>query len=383
VSSSGHSPPHGRGAAIRLSLFYAAFFLVTGVQLPFWPVWLSGRGLGAAEIGLLIALSQWIKIGANPVLGFLADRLGDRRRFVAILGWITVGGYVLCVPAHGFAALVLPALIVASASTAMLPLADATALAAAADYRFQYGRVRLWGTIAFIVATVVGGRLLTGRSSETVLTMLLVAMTLAAASCSALPRTTVMSRPTGYSSWRNLLTRENATALGAAMLIQSSHAVYYGFGTLYWQKLGFSDSVIAWLWAEGAIVEVLLFLVGGRWVERWGAASFLALGGAGGFVRWTLTAGVTSLPAFIALQPLHALTFAAAHLGAMHYISRAVPREQSGTAQSLYAAVVSGLGLGLASLAAGWLYGAWGAGAYLAMAAMAALGGVLGLRVRL
>jgi MFS transporter, PPP family, 3-phenylpropionic acid transporter len=76
------------------------------------------------------------------------------------------------------------------------------------------------------------------------------------------------------------------------------------------------------------------------------------------------------------------LTFAAAHLGAMQYISHAVPREQAGTAQSIYAAMVSGLGLGLASLMAGWLYGAWGPGAYLAMAAMAALGGVLGLGAR-
>ncbi|HUB97096.1 MAG TPA: MFS transporter [Stellaceae bacterium] len=371
----------GRLAALRISVFYAAFFLTTGIQLPFWPVWLAGRGLGAGEIGALLAMSQWIKVAANPLLGVFADRVRDRHRFMVLLGAVTVGGYLLCVPARGFAALILPTLIVAAASTAMLPLADATALAAASDHRFQYGRVRLWGTIAFIVATVLGGRALMGRSSETVLYLLLGAMSLAAASCALLPRTASPARVTPRPSWRALLTRPNVTVLVAAMLIQSSHAVYYGFGTLYWQRLGFSDATIAWLWAEGAIVEVLLFLGGGRWVERWGAATFLALGGAGGVMRWMLTAYVTTVPAFIAIQPLHALTFAAAHLGAMHHIGATVPREQAGTAQSFYAAMVSGLGLGLASLAAGWLYAAWGGNAYIAMAVMAGLGGLLAARL--
>jgi MFS transporter, PPP family, 3-phenylpropionic acid transporter len=364
-------------AALRLSLFYAAFFLATGVQLPFWPVWLAGRGLGAGEIGALIALTQWIKVGANPLLGALSDWTGDRRRFMVVLGTVTVAGYLLCLPARGFSAILLPSLVVAAASTAMLPLADATALAAASDHRFQYGRVRLWGTIAFLVATVLGGRVLTGRSTEVVLYLLLGAMTLAAASCAFMPRVVLPARRAPQPSWRTLLTQQNLIVLAAAMLVQSSHAVYYGFGTLYWQRLGFSDTTIAWLWAEGAVVEILLFLGGGRWVERWGAASFLALGGAGGLVRWTLAAQVTSVPGFIAIQPLHALTFAAAHLGAMHHIAHAVPREQAGTAQSCYAAVVSGLGLGLASLAAGWLYGTWRGDAYFAMAAMATLGAIL------
>ena len=166
------------------------------------------------------------------------------------------------------------------------------------------------------------------------------------------------------------------------MLVQSSHAVYYGFGTLYWQRLGFGDGTIAVLWAEGAVAEVLLFLVGGRYARRWGPGALLALGGAGGLVRWTATAWVSSLPALLLIQPLHALTFAAAHLGAMHYLGGAVPQGQAATAQSVYTAVAGGLGLGLASLLAGALYGAYGGNAYLAMAAMAAAGGMLATRIR-
>jgi PPP family 3-phenylpropionic acid transporter len=350
--------------------------------LPFWPVWLAGRGLGAGEIGLLLACSQWIRVLANPLLGILADRAGDRRRFMVLLGGATVAGYVLCLPASGFAAIALPSLVVAAAMATLLPLGDATTLAVAEVQRLDYGRIRLWGTIAFILATVAGGRVLTGRSSEFVLYMLIGMAGFMVLCCVLLPRIAVAPREAARLAWRDLAAPRHLCFLASATLIQGSHAVYYAFGTLYWRSLGHSDAAIAWLWAEGAIAEVVLFFVGARFVGRWGPGAFLALAGAGGLVRWTATAYVTSLPALVLIQPLHALTFAAAHLGAMHYIAGAVPHAQAGTAQSLYNAVVGGVGLGLASLAAGALYGAWGGGAYLAMAAMAGAGCGFALKLR-
>jgi MFS transporter, PPP family, 3-phenylpropionic acid transporter len=375
-------PRHWRvTAALRLSLFYAGYFLGTGVSMPFWPVWLAGRGLGAPEIGALLALSQWVRVAANPVLGLLADRSRDRTRFMVLLGAAAVAGYVLCLPAHGFAALVVPSLIVAAATTALVPLADATTLAAAARGELDYGRVRLWGTLAFIAATVLGGRILTGRSSELVLYLLLGGMVLTTIVCALVPRAGAMERA-APAPWRALMARRHLVFLAAATLVQSSHAVYYAFGTLYWQRLGFSDGTIAWLWAEGAIAEAALFYGGARLVRRFRPGALLALGGAAGIVRWTLTAAVTSLPALVLIQPLHALTFAAAHWGAMRYLADEMPPARAGTAQSVYTACVNGLGLGLASLAAGALYAAWGGGAYLAMAAMAAAGAAIAVRLR-
>jgi PPP family 3-phenylpropionic acid transporter len=96
-------------------------------------------------------------------------------------------------------------------------------------------------------------------------------------------------------------------------------------------------------------------------------------------VRWTVLAGTTALPALIAVQLLHALTFGAAHLGAVHFIARRAPPGLAATAQGLYAALSGGLAMGLASLLAGWLYAAVEARAFLAMAAMSAGGLALAL----
>ena len=130
---------------------------------------------------------------------------------------------------------------------------------------------------------------------------------------------------------------------------------------------------------EGVIAEILLFAFGARVVGRLGPAWLIASGGLAGAIRWAVTGWTDTLPALLLVQLLHAFTFGAAHLGAIHYIGARIPPTLSATAQSLYSAVVLGLAFGLAIFVAGQLYGAHGAAAYYAMAALAGLGGVLAL----
>src|SRR5580704_838279 len=96
------SPPPPRQLSLRLSSFYAASFLVTGIQMPFWPLWLSGRGLGAREIAALFAAAIWVKVMATPALGALADRLGRRRAVMIALAAIASLFYGSLWSAYGF-----------------------------------------------------------------------------------------------------------------------------------------------------------------------------------------------------------------------------------------------------------------------------------------
>ena len=113
--------------------------------------------------------------------------------------------------------------------------------------------------------------------------------------------------------------------VATASALQASHQVYYGFGTLYWRSLGFSDATIGFLWAEGVLAEIVLFWQGRRLLARFGPVGLLMLGGAAGILRWSLAGLVSWLPAVVALQVLHAFTFGASHLGAMQFLSRTVP----------------------------------------------------------
>ena len=366
-------------AALRLAFFYAAMFSLTGVQLPFWPAWFAGRGLSAAEIGILLAVAQWLKLAVNPLAGIAADRSAAPRRVMLVLSLGAVAGFVLLPAAHGFALLLPLGALTACCLSPLSPLGDHVALAAASAGRLDYGRVRLWGSLGFIAATLLAGRLIEAHGIDSVAPLLAAAAMLVLAACTVMPAERSAPAAAHTGAWRTLARPSFALFLAAAALIQGSHAVYYGFGTLYWRRLGIADDRIALLWAEGVVAEIVLFYWGAPLLRRLGPEKLLALGGGAGLLRWAATGFATTLPALVPLQLLHAFTFGAAHLGAMHHLARRLPPAQAATAQALYATVVGGLGQGLLMLLAGGLYGAVGGSAYFAMAAVAAIGAGLAL----
>jgi PPP family 3-phenylpropionic acid transporter len=98
------------------------------------------------------------------------------------------------------------------------------------------------------------------------------------------------------------------------------------------------------------------------------------LAGLAATLRWGVMAIDPPLFATGLLQTLHALSFGAAHLAAIHFLTHAVPEDRAATAQGLYAAIVAGLVLGSVTIACGPLYQNLAGGAYGAMAALALVG---------
>lgn len=362
----------------RLALFYAAFFAVSGIQLPFWPVWLQAQGLGPAQMSVLLTVGVWARIVANPLFAHLADRRGARRGSIVLLAWASPLVLACYFVADGFWQLLGISVVLGFLWSPIMPLGESLALLVAYRDKLDYGRIRVWGSISFMLATIASGWLLAGRGASVILTMVLSTMLLNAAVCHLLPEVRIEPEaPTTGPPVAQLLRQPTfALFLLGSSLIQCSHAAYYGFSAVYWQSQGFSGTVISILWAEGVVAEILLFIVSGALLSRISPLALLLIGGLAGILRWTGTATTTDLLILIPLQAMHGLTFGAAHLGAMHYISRAIPADQSASAQSLYSISTGGIALGLAMLAAGPLYAEFGPGAFIAMAVLSAIGAV-------
>ncbi|HLB79906.1 MAG TPA: 3-phenylpropionate MFS transporter [Dongiaceae bacterium] len=373
-----HLPPAPAFAALRLSLFYVAFFLVVGVLMPFWPLWLEAKGLDAAEIGVVLALGPWVRVVGNPLIAHLADRRGETRRPLILLALASLASFSLFAFAEGFWTLFGVAALSGLWLSAIMPLGDGLTLRLALARRLDYGRVRLCGSLAFVVAASLGGWALAGRPPDRILDLLLVGLALTAAAALALPEwRRPAAAPLAVGVLGLLADRRMILFLAAASLIQGSHSVLYGFGTLHWQAAGHSKDVVGWLWAEAVIAEVLLFAAGAAALRRLGAARLLALAGIAGLTRWTLAGLSTDLPVLAAVQLLHGLTFGAAHLAAMDFLARAVPPGLAVTAQGLYAATATGAAFGATMLLAGTLYAAFAGGAFFAMAALALVGAAI------
>ena len=369
--------------ALRLSIFYATLFGLIGIHLPFWPVWLAGRGLDSQEIGMVTAVGLAVRAVSSPVIGSLADRVRDRRTVMiaaAVVALVSAGLFQL---AGGFAGIVLATMVLTISHGALGPLIENLAMLLATARGFSYGRVRSLGSLAFILMAAGGGWLMAGRSSETVLTIVTAWLVVTVLAAFLLPEPPPVTPGARRGEALPLLRqRMFRWLLLAVTLIQSSHAVFYAFGTLEWRRLGIPDGLIGVLWAMGVAGEVVFFVFAQSVLRRISPLALMVLGGAGGVVRWTLMSVVTAWPLLLAVQLLHAASFACCHLGMMVILARAVPITHSATAQGLTASMAFALGMGAMMALAGLLYGAYGAGAYRWMAAVAALGIAAALMVR-
>lgn len=360
-----------RSAALRLAGFYAAIFGAVGVHIPFWPLWLKDRGLSPSEIGVLVAAACLTRLIANPTVGHLVDHRGDRKRPMLALALAAGILWAVFPLLNGFWPLLLMTVVAIFPFTSLMPVGDSLAMMVVHTHRLDYGRVRLWGSLAFVLTATLIGKALADWP-VTILPWLISAMLLlTAASCTSLPDARIPRQDTPPPPIGPLLAnRVFLLFLLTASLNQAAHTVYYAFATIHWRSAGLSDSVIGLLWSEGVVAEIVLFALSSRVVVRFGPAGLILAAAIGGAVRWAIL-GMTADMTWIALsQILHAATFGCAHLGAMHFILRAVPQSLSARAQGIYAAVAVGLAPGLLTPLSGLLYEVLGGTAFLAMAAL-------------
>ncbi|MEO1190426.1 MAG: MFS transporter [Pseudomonadota bacterium] len=366
--------------SFRLSLLVGSIFLALGLFLPFWPVFLELRGMTAVEIGILLAAATWVKILGVPFWGRIADRSGNTRGVLLLLGLASLLAYLYLGLAGGFLLLLIGHIFLGFVYNPLIPLTDAEILSAGRRRGIDYGRVRLWGSVAFVAGNLAGGALLELEGGRWFLGAILASLLLAAGAAASLPRAEKPNSDSAPLQWRLLLTNGNFLRLVLiAGFLQSSHAAYYAVSSLTWLAAGHSETTIAWLWAEGVLVEIALLAVSGRLMVRTKPADLLLLAGAAGVLRWTVTGLSSDLGVLIAAQALHALTFAAAHLGAVLLIAKTVPSGAAASGQAIYTALQGGIMMGLALLAAGFLYDISPASAFAAMAVLSGLGLIFGL----
>jgi PPP family 3-phenylpropionic acid transporter len=360
------------GAGLRLSFYYIALFVGVGTQLPFWPLWLKDHGLSPAEIGLIIAAIYITKVVVNPLVGHLVDRRGDRRRPMVVLSAAAALSWLAFSLTDGFWAILALSIVATGCWSAIMPVGESLALTTAQRHKLDYGRVRLWGSLSFIGAAIGVGHLLTGQPTGLLVWLVSAALGLTCLACATLPDLRIAPLPGQAPATLTPLLGSVCfwLFLAAASLNQASHTVYYGFSTIHWKEAGIGDDVIGLLWSEGVVAEILLFAFSGAVVGRLGPARLLLLAAMAGTVRWLVLGTSTALPALAVAQLLHAATFGCGHLGAMHFLLRAVPPTLSARAQGIFAGIAAGAAPGLMSLISGRLYESWGGGAFLAMSGL-------------
>ena len=367
------------GFTPRVAALYAAFFMLAGISMPFFPVWLKAKGLDAAAIGLVLAAPQILRVAAIPFATRLADRHDALRGGLIAAGCLTVLGYVLVGLTEGAGAILVIYALAALAFTPLMPLSETYALKGLGALGRAYGPVRLWGSATFILGNFAAGFALDLIPARHLIWMIVAGSVLTALAAFTLePLASPAHAGKPHAGRRPLRDPAFVAVLAAASLIQASHAVFYGFSALQWRAQGLDGTAVAALWALGVVAEIVLFSLQGRLPPFVTPVVLLLIGAAGGCLRWgamALDPPVLMLP-FI--QLLHALSFGATHLGALGFVARHAPEGQGATAQG-YLAVATGVVMAGAMSVSGVLVESFGARAYAAMALAAVAGGACAL----
>lgn len=375
------------GPVGRLTLVMCCIFAGNGMALPFLGRFLDAEhALSGLQIAAILSAAQLTRLFVGPLIAAWADGFHDRRTPLAFFACTSATIYLVFFFVDGFWALLGTFFLAQTLAMALTPLIEGAILRRAiSDGGMSYGTARGIGSVAFIASNILGG-VMVARFGVGVVGVWLIASMSAAAlgALFALAPDPVAGddAPSGFRQRLRealALFRKRAFAVPviAAGLIQCAHSFYYGFSTLVWVGQGFSDAMIGWLWACGVTVEVALLWTLPRFERRFSPEALIAIGGAASVVRWSALALLPPALALWPLQALHALTFAAVHVGALRLVQREAPARVAGVAQTLYAAVASGTLAGLSMLMAGALYDRVGASGYLAMALLGAIGLVL------
>ena len=363
----------------RLSLFYAAFFAVGGVMMPFWPLWLAARDLTPTQISVVMTAAVWIRVATTPAIANWVDRTGQRALALIWLSWACAVAFSLHILAYAFLPILLVGALHAMLRGPLLPLGDNVIMLLSAQHRLDYGRLRVWGSVSFLAATLLGGWMLRDRPADLILGAVIVLLALAALAANALPAPDAPPAATRRAPVLRVLSSGTVWLfLLSSSATSGSHAMFYALGSVHWHAQGLDELAIGILWGVGVAAEISVFIWGRRLVERLGPAWLLMIGGIIGIPRWAVTASSDDFLLLCLMQSLHAATFGVAHLGAMFFVARAMPPEVSASGQGVQS-TAGGIGLGLATLACGPLYARFGGDAYWAMAALGALAALAAL----
>lgn len=342
----------------RLSSFYFFYFGALGVLAPFWGLYLKELEFDALAIGQLMAIPLATKIIAPYVWGWLGDHLGQGMRIVRMGSLLTALIFVAVFFVEDFWPLALAMVLFSFFWNAVLPQFEVVTFRYLGPKVERYARVRLWGSVGFILAVLALGVAVDAVGPRIILPVMLVIYVAIWVSSLLVADPERHPHPHVQGHIIRVIARPSVLAfLVACFLMQAGHGGYYVFYSIYMEDMGYSKTLIGGLWALGVIAEVVVFIYMHQLLDRFGARKVLLASFFLAALRWLLIGLFPqSMPLMLLAQLLHAATFGTFHAAAIHLVHHYFVGKHQGRGQALYSSVSFGAGGALGSLFAGIMW---------------------------
>jgi len=356
------SSPHGSLVA-GMILQYA----VGGALFPFLTLLLRDRGMTVPQISTALLSGAASMLVAPFFWGMLADRFIPLNRLFVVMNLATV----ISLGAFAFQDAYVPMVITLTlfyASFMPTPiLTNAIALQHLPDPQRQFGPVRAWGSVGWVLPSFpIFVWLILSRSQDLgfLLGVTMALGVVMAVTAFWLPHTPPgalrqpgSEAPTAYwPSLRRLLRNANYLVLiGAYLLMAASFIIQAFYSPVRLEDLGMSRPWIGLVQSVGVLWEIALFFARTAIVNRLGVTGSIVAGCGALLARQLLFAYADNLWILAASYILVGTTVVLFHIGVNLLVAAMAEREVKSTAQTILTLCSSGIGPILANAMVGRL----------------------------
>lgn len=363
----------------RLAVWYFFYFAFVGAFAPYFTLYLQNIGQSAWQIGVLMSVPQVMRLLAPNLWGWLADHLGRRALIVKIAALFSIIGFAGFFFTRDYLAMLVAMALVWFFWSAALPLVEAMTLDRLAGRTERYGRIRLWGSVGFIVSVLGLGALLDHLPIVAVLWVCLIILACVLLSALTLPETQVGAGVPAEPLLALLRRPEVLALLAACFFMSVAHGPLYIFFSIHLVGHGYDKTVIGLYWSLGVLAEIFVFMIMPRLMRHVSLRGILLASFALAVVRFLMIGWLADAPLLLFVaQLLHGATFGAYHAAAVAVLTHWFAPHQQARMQGLYGSLSFGAGGMIGGLISGSVWDALGAGmTYSLAAAFALIGGLL------
>ncbi len=342
----------------RLSGYYFFHFAFIGAFSPYFGLYLQSLSFSAWDIGLLMSQMQLMRLFGPYLWSALADRLSRRLPIVRLAGAVSLLGFTTFFFAQRFESFLVAMALMAFFWSAALPLVETVTFDHLRQEPGRYSRIRMWGSVGFIVAVLGTGALLDSQPIASVLWVIVAILCGILVYALVVPEAPAQPHVETHPPIASILRQPRVRALFAACIAMSAaHGAFYVFFSIYLSDHGYGKALVGGLWSLGVLAEIVVFFYMSKLTKRFGLRAILLASFAAAVLRFLLTGwGVGVLSVIVFAQLLHGLTFGAYHAASIVAVNRWFPGRCQARGQALYSSLSFGAGGLIGGLISGWMW---------------------------
>jgi PPP family 3-phenylpropionic acid transporter len=356
---------------------YFLYFGVLGIFLPFFNLYCYHLGFSGFRIGILSAVRSVALVLFPLIWGALADRLNARRPIYILCCFCSALIWMLYLFTTDFWPMLAITIFYGMFFSPIISFLEAFTMDILGKEKKSYGRIRVWGSISFIAAVLVLGKIIDLYSVEIIVVLILAGSLMLSVISTQVPVLQIAKRKRLAAGAKSLLDRHVVVFLFCAFLMLVSHGAYYGFFSIHLENLGFGSTFIGLTWALASGAEIVVMLRSDQIFNRFSIKAVLIFSFMVAALRWLILFFVQSAAAILFAQVLHAVTYGTFHIASILYIDHLAPDKAKTLGQAVNNAISYGLGLMVGFFFNGYLYEITGSFALFMISSLIALSGGL------